>query len=81
MLVMFAVGAYLVLGPATVAIAVGGGVAVLLHLKPEMHAIAGRIGDKDFKAIMQFVLLSLVVLPVLPNQFYGPFAVLNPFRL
>ena len=29
-------------------------------------------------AIMQFVLISLVILPVLPNQTYGPYAVLNP---
>jgi len=29
-------------------------------------------------AIMQFVLISLVILPVLPNQAYGPHQVLNP---
>lgn len=81
LLVMYCVGAYLVVGPLGVAMALGGGVAVLLHLKPEMHAMAGRIGDKDFKAIMQFVLITMVILPVLPNQSYGPFGVLNPFRI
>jgi uncharacterized membrane protein (DUF4010 family) len=30
------------------------------------------------KAVMQFALISLVILPVLPNRTYGPFAVLNP---
>jgi uncharacterized membrane protein (DUF4010 family) len=81
LLVMYCVGAYLVVGPLGVALALGGGVAVLLHLKPEMHAMAGRIGDKDFKAIMQFVLITMVILPVLPNQSFGPFGVLNPFRI
>ena len=78
MLVMFLVGAYLSSGYKEAAVAVGGGVAVLLHLKPQMHAVASKIGDRDFKAIMQFVLISLVILPVLPNRFLGPYDVLNP---
>ena len=32
------------------------------------------------RAIMQFALLTCIVLPVLPNQAYGPFQVLNPFN-
>jgi uncharacterized membrane protein (DUF4010 family) len=81
MLLMYGVGAYVVVGPAAAAIAIGGGVAVLLHLKPEMHSLAARIGNADFKAIMQFVLVSLVILPVLPDQAYGPYQVLNPHRI
>ena len=30
---------------------------------------------------MQFVVISLVILPVLPNRFYGPYGVLNPFHI
>jgi len=81
MLLMFAVGAYLVIGHKEVAIVIGGGVAVLLQAKGQMHGIARRLGDNDLKAIMQFVLLSLVILPVLPNRAYGPYAVLNPHHL
>jgi uncharacterized membrane protein (DUF4010 family) len=81
MLVMFAVGACLMSGLTAVAVAVTGVVAVLLHLKPEMHAFAARIGPEDFKAIMQFVLVSLVILPVLPHRAYGPYLVLNPFKI
>ncbi|MCX6899811.1 MAG: MgtC/SapB family protein [Verrucomicrobia bacterium] len=80
-LLMFGVGAYLVNGLTPVAVAIGGGVAVLLYLKPQLHALAAKIGEADFKAIMQFVLITLVILPVLPNQTYGPYAVLNPHRL
>ncbi|MDB5988597.1 MAG: MgtC family protein, partial [Nevskia sp.] len=81
MLLMFGVGAYLVAGYEVVAVALGGTIAVLLQFKPELHAFARRMGDKDFKAIMQFVLISLVILPVLPNQAYGPYHVLNPFKI
>ncbi len=78
MLLMYGVGAYVVVGPAAIAIAIGAGAAVLLQYKGELHGIARKLGDEDLRAIMQFVLISLVILPVLPNQTYGPYAVLNP---
>lgn len=81
MLVMFAIGAFLAMEKTALAIATGGTVAVLLHLKPEMHRFATRLGERDFKAIMQFALISLVILPVLPNQFLGPYDALNPFKI
>jgi uncharacterized membrane protein (DUF4010 family) len=44
-LLMYGVGAYLVVGHAAVAIAIGGGVALLLHWKAPMHAFVARIGE------------------------------------
>jgi uncharacterized membrane protein (DUF4010 family) len=81
MLLMFAVGAYCLSGHVAVATAVGGTVAVLLHLKPQMHSLAKRLADPDFQAIMQFVLITFVFLPILPDKGYGPFDVLNPFKI
>ena len=78
MLLMYGVGAYLVSGYKEIAIAIGGGAAVLLQFKGQLHGIAGRLGDDDLKAIMQFALISLVILPVLPDRTYGPYDVLNP---
>jgi uncharacterized membrane protein (DUF4010 family) len=80
-LLMFGVGAYLAAGRPEVAIAIGGTVAVLLQFKGQMHGLVARLGDNDLKAIMQFALISLVILPVLPNQSYGPYSVLNPRRI
>jgi uncharacterized membrane protein (DUF4010 family) len=82
-LLMYGVGAYLVVGHASVAIAVGGGIAVLLHWKEPLHSFVARIGAADLTAIMQFVLITLVILPVLPDQTYGeePFNVLNPHKI
>jgi uncharacterized membrane protein (DUF4010 family) len=81
LLLMFGVGAYLVVGRVEVAIAVGGGVAVLLQAKVQLHGVAARLGDSDLKALMQFVLLSLVILPILPNRTFGPYSVLNPRQI
>ncbi len=81
MLLMFVVGAYLVVGQTTVAVAIGGLVAILLHLKETLHQAIAKLGEKDLRAIMQFVLISLVILPVLPDQPYGPYQVLNPYNI
>lgn len=79
--IMYAAGACLAVGQTWLAVCVGGGVAVLLHLKPQMQNLAARIGEDDFRAIMQFALITLVILPVLPNQTFGPYQVLNPFKI
>jgi uncharacterized membrane protein (DUF4010 family) len=80
-LLMFAVGALLAVESLRiVAVAVGAGVAVLLQFKPELHRVAERLGDEDLRAIMQFVLITCIVLPVLPNRTFDPLNVLNPFK-
>lgn len=81
MLVMFATGVLLAANQSAPALAIGGAVALLLHLKPQLHGFAAKLGDNDFKAIMQFVVVSLIVLPVLPDRYFGPYNALNPQRL
>lgn len=39
------------------------------------------MGGSDMTAIMQFALVTLVVLPVLPDRVYGPYDVLNPRQI
>jgi uncharacterized membrane protein (DUF4010 family) len=80
-LLMYALGAFIVVAPASVAVVVGAVVASLLYLKPQLHGLAQRIGDKDFRGIMQFVAIALVVLPILPDMALGPYGVLNPHRI
>jgi uncharacterized membrane protein (DUF4010 family) len=80
-LLMYGVGVCLAFGQSAIAVAVGGTVAVLLHFKRPMHEFAAQVHDVDVKGIMQFVLVTLVVLPVLPNRAFGPWGVLNPFKI
>ena len=77
---LFATGALAVIDLGA-AVIVGGVVVLLLHLKPQMHHFVEAIGDRDVRAIMQFALISLVILPVLPNRAFGPYQVLNPFKI
>ena len=78
LLLMYGLGAYTMGGNRAVAVVLGGTVAVLLHFKAELHGLVSRLGAAELRAVMQFVLLALVVLPVLPDATYGPYAVFNP---
>lgn len=53
----------------------------LLALKQPMHQFVGRVSADDVYATTKFLILGLIVLPVLPNQVYGPLNVLNPFKI
>ncbi|HLS31144.1 MAG TPA: MgtC/SapB family protein [Flavobacteriaceae bacterium] len=77
-LLMFAVGAYLVVGDRVLAVIVGGTMAILLYLKEHLHGLIDRLEDKDLGAIMTFAGISLVILPLLPDKTFGPLDVLNP---
>ncbi|WP_373072728.1 MgtC/SapB family protein [Zeaxanthinibacter enoshimensis] len=80
-LLMYAIGAYLVLGDRTIGVLMGGGMAILLYVKERLHGLIENLKAKELNAIMTFAGISLVVLPILPNETYGPFDVLNPYNI
>jgi uncharacterized membrane protein (DUF4010 family) len=77
-LLMFAIGGYLVLGDQVIAVVVGGAMAILLYVKEKLHDFIEGLKDKDLAAIMTFAGISLVILPILPDETYGPLDVINP---
>jgi len=78
LLAVYLIGAYAMRGSLTVAGLAGGLVAVLLQFKPELHGAVDKLGEEDMRAIMRFALLALIILPILPNEAYGPNGTLNP---
>jgi uncharacterized membrane protein (DUF4010 family) len=57
-----------------------GVIALLLQYKRPLHQFVRGLGPEDVQAIMQFILITLVVLPVLPNRTFGPYDVFNPHQ-
>ncbi|NND97901.1 MAG: MgtC/SapB family protein [Pirellulaceae bacterium] len=80
-LVMYGVGVTLAMKMTGPAVVVTGIVAVLLHLKQRLHNIVDRMAEKDIRSVIHLVLIALVILPVLPDQTYGPYDVLNPYKI
>jgi uncharacterized membrane protein (DUF4010 family) len=56
---------------------------LLLFLKDWLHGVAGRIQTSDITATLIFAIITLIILPLLPNETFGPqpLNVLNPYRL
>ncbi len=81
MLLMFTSGVLVRIGPVWLAVTLAGILAVILQAKIGLHGLASRFIEKEIKAIMQFVLISLVIFPIVPNQTYGPLDVLNPHNI
>lgn len=61
--------------------AVAVAMTVLLSLKPALHGIAERASRTDVYAVLKFLVLAVIVLPLLPNKTFGPLRVLNPFAI
>lgn len=55
--------------------------ALLLGFKPELHALLKKINRSELLATLRLLLISLVALPILPDQGYGPWQALNPYKL
>lgn len=77
-LLTYALGAFLATGAYAETIVVAGITAVLLHFKKPMHHFVRAMTERDLRAVMRFAIVSLIILPVLPDRTYGPFDVLNP---
>jgi uncharacterized membrane protein (DUF4010 family) len=56
-------------------------ITTLLHFKPELEGISRRLTAQDIRSMLQFALLTAVILPLLPNEAFGPYGVLNPFQI
>lgn len=63
------------------AIALSLATTAILYFKPLMHAFSRRLSAPDIHAILQFVLIAFVILPILPNRGYGPYDALNPYNI
>lgn len=77
--IAFLLGAAAVSGYQLEAVAAAVVVTLLLGLKPLLHGWLMRMNQDELLAILKMLLISVVLLPVLPNQGYGPWGALNPY--
>ncbi len=65
------------------AAALGVSVLILLSFKPQLHEVAAALTYEDIYATIKFAVVSLIILPILPDETFGPppFDVLNPYNI
>lgn len=80
-LLTYALGAMAARGMIVPASAVAVVTMLLLAYKPHLHRALRALDWQELKATVQLLLLTVVVLPVIPNRAYGPWSAINPFEL
>ena len=53
-------------------------VTLFLTLKIQLHKFVGKVSEEDLYATLKLAIITIIVLPLLPDKTYGPFDVLNP---
>ncbi|MEE4145439.1 MAG: MgtC/SapB family protein [Halieaceae bacterium] len=80
-LLTFVLGALAARGEVAAAAAGAVVTTLLLDYKPVMHEWLHKLEGRELSAGIKLLLISVVLLPVLPNRGFGPWQVLNPFAI
>jgi uncharacterized membrane protein (DUF4010 family) len=80
-ILVIAMGVTAGLGNRTLASAAAAVMLVLLAEKSAFQSALQRVGAAELRATLQFAVLALVVLPLLPTGEYGPYGAFQPRQL
>ena len=81
MLLTFLLGSLSVLGYMGMASGLAVVIALLLSLKDVLHTGLRKLTGAELSGALKLLFISLVMLPVLPNEGMGPWAVFNPYSI
>lgn len=79
MLVTYLLGALATLDHMVLAAALAVLVAALLSLKAVLHTQVHRLQKKEIHGALKLLFISVVILPLLPNESMGPMDFFNPY--
>lgn len=81
LLLCYLLGATLWFGYTHLVVALALTATALLHFKAELQDVSRRLSREDLVSFLQFAVIALIVLPLLPDRGYGPYAALNPHQI
>src|SRR5690606_6517516 len=79
MLLTFLLGSLAVAESRLLAAALAVVVALLLSLKARLHGALHKLSEEEVSGALKLLFISVVLLPTLPNQGYGPWQAFNPY--
>lgn len=80
-IVVFMLGAIVMIGFSEIAIALGVVTAATLAYKDPLHEFVGKLGWNDVFAGLRLLIATFIALPLLPNRPIDPWGALNPYAL
>ena len=81
MLLTFMLGALVALDHVNLAASTAVVMVILLRYKDVLHRWLQKLEEHELRAALQLLLISIVVLPILPDRGYGPWQALNPYEI
>lgn len=79
MMLTFSLGAWAAFGYYIYAFSATAIVVTLLGIKPILHKWVSNLETREIYSGIKLLLISLVLLPILPDKGYGPWQSLNPY--
>ncbi len=80
LLLCYGLGAMIWYDLSKLAVMLAIGITALLYFKRELRGFSQKMTRRDLVAVLQFSVLTFIVLPILPNQDYGPYQAINPYQ-
>jgi uncharacterized membrane protein (DUF4010 family) len=80
-LMTFLLGALTLYGHTVLASATAVVITLLLGFKPLLHSWVNKLERRELEATLKLLLISVVMLPILPDQGYGPWELFNPYKI
>jgi len=80
-LMTFLLGVLTLYGHTVLASATAVVITLLLGFKPLLHSWVNKLERKELEATLKLLLISVVMLPILPDQGFGPWELLNPYKI
>ncbi|WP_430460228.1 MgtC/SapB family protein [Thalassolituus sp. LLYu03] len=81
LLLTFCFGAMAAAGEVVIAAMAAVITTLILDNKSEIHSAVRKLRENELDAGLQLLLISVVMLPLLPDQGFGPGGVINPYQV
>ncbi|HLC97166.1 MAG TPA: MgtC/SapB family protein [Candidatus Nanoarchaeia archaeon] len=77
----FFIGALSYYGEILLAIILTIAITIILYARSLLHQLAEHIQPKEMASVIKFLVITFIILPLLPNRWYGPYDIINPYLI
>jgi len=81
LLIAYGLGVLVWYRQGTLAVMLAIATTVLLYFKTQLEGFTKQLTHRDLISVLQFAVLSFIILPILPNEDFGPYAAFNPHEI
>lgn len=80
-IICYGLGAIVWYGDTKLALMLAIVTTILLYFKTELHGMTQKLDRRDLVSILQFAVLTFIILPILPDENIGPYQTINLYQI